>query len=75
MSSVNRPTSKYGDIAIYHNRKWIERSRGAPVRRRMWKGRTAHPFSEAHGLTLKPINASQEKGFAPPKRKRGRKLR
>lgn len=75
MSSVNRPTSKYGDIAIYHERKWIERKRGAPIRRRMWKGRTPHPFREADDLVLKPINASQEENFIPPRRKRGRKLK
>lgn len=82
MSSANRPTSNknvqsYGnDIAIYDNRKWIERRKdGGRKKRSMWKGRTPHPFSEAEGLSLKPINASQEKGFKPPRKKRGRKLR
>ena len=73
MSSVNRPTSKYGDIAIYHERSWIDRKAGVPIRRRMWKGRVPHPFQNEVAYSLRPINASQERGFTPPRKKRGRK--
>lgn len=75
MNSANRPTSKDGGLETYNTRRWIDRVNGVPTRRRMWKGRTPHPFHEADGMKLKPINASQEKGFRPPKRKRGRKVR
>lgn len=68
-------TSNYkSDKSLYDSRKWIDRVRGAPTKKRMWKKRLSQPFPELDALILEPHPAAWVAGSKPRKKKRGRKF-